>query len=166
MTVFDGGGAVVVWQLTRKRWEAAQIPVWPGLTEENIDSFEREHGFLLPAVMRHLHRHVDGMLPGVTDEAFLHFWPLSEVGPVPRLLSECRGIPDYGGIERSLPEATSYFVFADHSIWLKVYAVQLSIGPTVEGPVIWIAGGDRWQTHSASYAEFLRLYAEDPWQVV
>ncbi|MFO0808902.1 MAG: SMI1/KNR4 family protein [Gemmataceae bacterium] len=155
-----------MWQPIRKRWQAAGIAPRPGAAAADIDAFERRHGVRLPAEVREFYAHVDGMPPGAWDEDLLSFWPLAEVGPVPALLSGCRGIPDYGGIERSLPDAGSYFVFADHSIWVHVYAVRLSADPSAPCPVVWIAGGSTWAEMAMSFGEFLRRYADDPRQVL
>jgi hypothetical protein len=155
-----------VWQAIRKRWQAAGIAPRPGATASDIDAFERRHGVCLPVEVREFYAHLDGVPPGAWDEALLRFWPLAEVGPVPVLLSGCRGIPDYGGIERSLPEAASYSVFADPSIWVHVYAVRLSADPSAPRPVVWIAGGDTWEVLAPSFGEFLRRYAEGPQQVL
>ena len=155
-----------MWQSIRKRWQAAGITARPGAAASDIDAFERRHGVRLPVEAREFYAHLDGMPPGAWDEELLSFWPLAEAGPVPVLLSGCRGIPDYGGIERSLPDAASYFVFADYSIWVHVYAVRLSADPTAPCPVVWIAGGGTWEVLALSFGEFLRLYAEEPWQVL
>lgn len=154
-----------VWQAIERRWQLAGIDARPGAAAADLDAFERCHGVRLPAAMREFYAHLGGMLVGAWDEALLTFWPLTEVGPVPALLSGYRGIPDYGGIEAALPDAGSYFAFADHSIWLSVYAVRLSADPDSPCPVVWISG-DLWRAKSPSSGEFLRLYAEDPWRVV
>ena len=91
---------------------------------------------------------------------------MSQVGPVPEKLAGCRGIPDYGGIVSALPEADSYFVFADHSIWVHVYAIRLSADPDSRTPVVWIADGRTWAPLAASFGEFLERYAADPWSVL
>ena len=100
------------------------------------------------------------------DEHLIAFWPLAEVGPVPVLLAGCRGIPDYGGIEAALPDAGAYYLFADHSIWLTVYAVRLTPDAADPAPVVCIQGGADWREVAPSFGEFLRRYSEDPWSVV
>jgi hypothetical protein len=155
-----------VWQAVRKQWRAAGIDPRPGAAAADLDAFERRHGVRLPSDVRAFYAEADGMPPGAWDKELLSFWPLAEVGPVPVLLAGCRGIPDYGGIEASLPDAASYFVFADHSIWVHVYAVRLSPDPMAACPVVWIAGGDRWEVQAGSFGEFLRRYAEEPQRVL
>ncbi|HEY3838826.1 MAG TPA: SMI1/KNR4 family protein [Bryobacteraceae bacterium] len=154
-----------MWQSVRERWQAAGVTARPGAAAADINAFERRNGVCLPADVRAFYAEADGMPSGTWDEELLSFWPLAEVGSVPALLAGCRGIPDYGGIEASLPEAGSYFVFADHSIWIHVYAVRLSPDPLAACPIVWIAG-DRWEVQAGSFGEFLRRYAEQPQQVL
>jgi hypothetical protein len=146
----------------RDRWVSSGVVVRPGLPTEQISAFEHRYGVLLPEELRQFYGLMDGMGDGETDEELISFWPLSEVGSVPEKLSDFRGIPDYGGIEASLPDASSYFVFADHSIWVHVYAVRLGPDPAGSGPVVWIGGKDCWEQITASFAEFLRRYEESP----
>ncbi|MCS6851673.1 MAG: SMI1/KNR4 family protein [Gemmataceae bacterium] len=155
-----------VWESVRAWWQAAGVTPRPGAAAADLDAFERRHGVRLPPEVRAFYAEADGMPSGAWHEELLSFWPLAEVGPVPLLLAGCRGVPDYGGIEASSPDAASYFVFADHSIWLHVYAVRLSPDPSVARPVVWIAGGDRWEVLAGSFGEFLWRYAEEPQQVL
>ena len=150
-----------MWESIRRRWESADISVLPRAVEAELEVFERRYHVRLPSAMRSFYGDVGGMASGAWDEELIRFWPLSDVGPVPELLSRCRGIPDYGGIEQSLPGAGSYFVFADYSIWLHVYAVWLSAELLGPSPVVWIAGGDTWEHLAVSFGEFLQRYAED-----
>ena len=61
-----------------------------------------------------------------------------------------------------MPDAAKTFVFADHMIGSIYYAVKLSADPAAPAPVLWISSGQDWGTHSPSFAEFLRLYVEEP----
>jgi len=155
-----------VWQSVRERWQSAGVTPRPGAATPDIDAFERHHGVRLPTEVRAFYAEMDGMPSGAWDEDLLSVWPLAEVASVPALLSGFRGIPDYGGIERALPDAASYFVFADHSIWVHVYAVRLSADPSTACSVVWIAGGDIWEVIAPSFGDFLRRYAQEPRQVL
>src|SRR5438477_381125 len=94
--------------------------------------------------MREYFSHFDGMPHGMFDNEMFCFYPLAEVLPVPTvLLSNQHRKLDLAGIERSLPNVASYFVFADYSIQCNLYAVRLSAEPSVTSPVIWIGVGDR-----------------------
>jgi hypothetical protein len=155
-----------VWQAVRQHWQTAGVDARPGVAPADLDAFERQNGIRLPDEIRAFYAEADGMPPGAWDEDLFSFWPLANVGPVPGLLAGCRGIPDYGGIERALPDAASHFVFADYSIWVHVYAVRLSPDPLAATPVVCIAGGDYWEVLTSSFGEFVRLYAEGPRQTL
>ena len=156
-----------MWESIQRHWHRAGINPNPGAPARAIDDFERCYGVCVPAEVREFYAHSDGMPSGTWDEELLSFYPLAEVYPVPVVLpTGHRGLPDYNGIERSLPDAASYFVFADYSMRSHVYAVRLSVDRFAACPVLWIAGGDKWEVQAASFGEFLRLYAEDPGQVL
>ncbi len=156
-----------MWELIQRHWERAGVSPNPGAPARAFDDFERDYGVRVPAEVREFYAHADGMPSGASDGELLSFYPLAGVYPVPVVLpTGHRGLPDYNGIEHALPDAASYFVFADYSMRCHVYAVRLSADPAAACPVVWIAGGDKWEVQAASFGEFLRLYAEDPGQVL
>jgi hypothetical protein len=158
-----------VLETVRERWLSLGISVRRGLSEEALADFEGRHHLRLHEELRDFYRLMDGMEEDSWDEGFNRFWPLSEVRPVPTALSHRRGIPNYGGIESSLPDASSFFVFADHSIWLNVYAVQITPGMSaVRGacPVVAIAGGDCWHEVAPSFGDFMRMYEESSHKIM
>jgi hypothetical protein len=97
-------------EVIRRNWQSLDISIRAGLSDKEIADFERRYGVRLPDGLRRFYEYMDGMEYGAADEEFISFWPLSEVGTVPEKLSGFRGVPDYGGIESSLPDASSYFV--------------------------------------------------------
>jgi hypothetical protein len=153
-------------ELIRQRWQALGVPIRDGLSPDALRDFERCYHVRLPADLQRFYRFMDGMEYGSTDEALYCFWPLSHVAPVPEKLAGFRGIPDYSGIESTLPEAASYFVFADHSTWVHVYAIRLSSDAAAPAQVVWIADGQTWAPLAASFEKFLERYATDPWSVL
>jgi hypothetical protein len=146
----------------RRLWQQAETTIRPGATEEAIAEFERLHGNRLPRAARDFYQLMDGMEFGSTDEELIYFWPLAEIGSVPEVLADFRGVPDYGGIESNLPDAESQFVFADWSIWCCVYAIRLSSDPEAAHPVLRIESGSRWSELAGSFEEFLGRYATSP----
>jgi hypothetical protein len=149
----------------KSRWASFGISIPPGLDDGQLRAFESRHRVQLPEAMRSFYRLMDGMPAGCMDEAAIAIWPLSQVASVPEKLTSFRGIPDYGCIEDTLLDASSWFAFADHSVWLQVYAIQLSATEARESPIISICGTE-WQTAASSFKEWLRRYASDPWSVV
>jgi hypothetical protein len=145
----------------RRRWEALGIPVRPGLSEGALRAFEVRYYVDLPAAVSSFYQYMDGMTEGYADDQLICFWPLAAVAPIPVKLAQAHGIPDFGGIRESLPEAASYFVFADHSIWLHLYAVRLSKDAMAPAPVVWIASGNHWELLAPSFSDFVARYAND-----
>src|SRR5437016_6187410 len=96
-------------QVINQRWLDPGV----GLRDAAIAAFERRYRVRLPAALRSFYQLMDGMSPGCWDDELNSFWPLSEVGPVPEKVAGFRGTPDYGDIEQALPEAASWFAFAD-----------------------------------------------------
>lgn len=144
----------------RTHWQSLGVSIEEGLSEKEILEFENRNGIRMPDEMRNFYRLMDGMNQGEADDDWISFWPLSQVSTIPEKLSHFRGIPDYGEIEAILPEAAKYFVFADHSIWLHVYAVKLSkLSETSE--VVWICG-KHFKPIAASFGDFLNQYASSP----
>lgn len=155
-----------MWESIRERWHAEGVVPSPGAASSVIDAFEQRHGVRLPAEVRAFYSEMDGFPVDRWDDAFVRFLPLAEVDTVPVLLSNFRGSPDYGGIEHSLPDAASWFVFLEHSIWLNVCAVRLTTDLAAACPVVWIGGGDSWNIQAESFGEFLRRYAEEPYDAL
>ena len=131
-----------------------------GASDDEIAVFESRCGISLPATVSQFYRRFNGIAG--CDDNYIAFWPIHEIGSVPEKLSDCRGIPDYGGIENSLPGSESYFVFADHSIWCHVYAVCLNSDPCAPTPVLWIGNGTTWDKLADGFEEFIDLYIENP----
>ena len=131
-----------------------------GASDDEIAVFESRCGISLPATVSQFYRRFNGIAG--CDDNYIAFWPIHEIGSVPEKLSDCRGIPDYGGIENSLPDSESYFVFADHSIWCHVYAVRLNSDPSAPTPVMWIGSGTAWDKLADGFEEFIDLYIANP----
>jgi len=146
----------------RSRWQALGVPVRTGLSPEMLGAFERRYSIRLPEDVRRFYTYMDGMEYGSTDGELNCFWPLANVGSVPEKLAGFRGVPDYGGIESVLPDADSYFVFADHSVWLHVYAMRLTADPSELAPVVWIGDGRTWAPVAPSFWAFLEWYSANP----
>src|SRR5262245_47170382 len=125
------------------------------VTQDKVIAFEKRHGVRIPEFIKFFYLDTDVSQYG---KDLISFWPFSEIAPVPDTLSTFRGSPDYGDIEFSLPGASSYFVFADWSIWCHVYAFQLTKDQNQLAPVVWIGNGKTWRTISTSFESFLQSY--------
>lgn len=141
-------------------WKSQGVqPNPPGASAE-IDEFATRHGLSLPEEFRAFYEYCDGSYG--MDEALNTFWPLSEIDTVPATLSDFCGIPDYSAISRHLPNAHNYFVFADHSIWVCVYAIRLTEDSNAANPVIVINDGRSYDTVADSFTAFWNKYLAMP----
>lgn len=141
-------------------WADEGVELRPGVSPDAICSFEREHGILLPEDVRRFYRTFNGTI-GI-DESLNAFWPLEEIDSVPTKLANFSGVPDYSKIETALADAQSFFVFADHSIWVHVFAMQMRFSNRNSTPVLWIANGITFATIAESFEHFWDLYLTDP----
>jgi cell wall assembly regulator SMI1 len=102
----------------RAHWLAQGIDAPPGATEDRMKESETRFGVTLPWDLREYFLSVDGMgEPFQWDDDLFNFRPRGEVEPT-------------GEISVSLKDGRSYFVFADHSIWLPAYAIRLTQSAT------------------------------------
>lgn len=130
-----------------------------------IDLFEAPFRVALPADVRSFYLRFNAHLVLEMDEMdsdLNSFWPIEEVDRVPSKIEGFAGIPDYSGISASLPDANSYFAFADHSIWVMVYAMRLTSDRSSPARVIYIADGNTYATIADSFAAFWESYLENP----
>ena len=88
-------------------------------------------------------------------------WRCDKFHAKQRLERFSAAIPDYSGIAAVLPDSASYYAFADHSIWVNVFAMKLSDKLDNPAPVIGICGA-YWFPVAGSFEEFVGLYANDP----
>ena len=134
-------------------WLAQGIELPPGVTEDPLRSFETRFGVTLPADLREYFLHVDGMgEPFKWDTDLFNFRPLSEVESI-------------GDRQIVLEDKSSYFVIADHSIWLPAFAIRLTPSGTGPHPVIAIEsdenGGYGQSIVAHSFSEFAERYLTD-----
>jgi hypothetical protein len=141
-------------------WNSMGVASLPGNDECVIDDFARRHGVSLPDDFRSFYTFCDGI--DGTDEELNAFWPLAEIDTVPTKLSDFSGAPDYSRITTNLPNAGNYFVFADHSIWVCVYAIMLTGDADGPNPVIWIGDGASFDTIANSFTDFWLRYIDLP----
>ena len=137
---------------TLKRfWLRQGIKLNAGASEAELAAFEREYNVRLPKDLRDYFATVngfDGSEHWMTDENVITFLSLDEVKPLNEYWS-----PD-------VPDADSYFVFADYSISAHVYAIRLLNG-SVNGNTVVVAYDGKPVEIAGSFAEFAERYLED-----
>jgi len=142
----------------KRFWTERNIRISGQASEAEISAFETRHNVRMPATVKSFYREINGV---EFDRDMLTFWPLSQVASVPVKVPSFQGIPNYRGIDISLPEAGSYYAFADWSIWSHVYALRLTRDIDQSAPVIWIGNGQTWRVLFESFDAFLTGYLRD-----
>lgn len=143
-----------------EHWRSVGVSPLPPSSDFHVDDFANLHRIHIPKDFRDFYSFCNGIEN--TDDGLNAFWPLAEIDTVPAKLSDFSGAPDYSEINTSLPNANNYFVFADHSIWVCVYAIMLTVDPNAPTPVIWIGNGRTFDTIAKSFTDFWLRYLDLP----
>jgi hypothetical protein len=145
----------------RGYWMQKGIKIRPGVSLQQIESFESRYLVRLPPDLRRYFDTVDGMEEGETDTDMFSFLPLKAVRAIPEELAHFGGIPDYREIIRSLADPHRWFVIVDYLITSAVYAIRLSAVPE-NTPVLWIGSGKHHRIVAPSFSGFLEAYLANP----
>ena len=141
-------------------WKMERVSPDVQATAKAIDEFQSRFNLTLPADVRAFYERFNGLLD--MDADLNKFWPIEELDTVPNKVEPYASIPDFSGISARLPDAANYFAFADHSIWVFVYAFRLTGDLAESGPVVWIADGNTHDTIAESFAGFWQAYLDNP----
>jgi hypothetical protein len=141
-------------------YEALGAAPRPGVAPEELAAFESSHELHLPRPVSEFYLALDGLGAEVPEFGFhaLQLWPLAELTRVSDRVAEFRGVPDYGPIVNTLPDADQYIAFGDGAVWSHVLAFRIS---SEGGPVVWICGA-AYAEVAASFVEFWERYLIDP----
>ena len=144
----------------REHYEALGAGPRLGCAPGALSAFESAHSLSLPRAFADFYLSIDGLDEEVPDFGAhaLQLWPLAEVSRVSERVAEYRGVPDYGPIVTTLPDADQYIAFGDGMCWSHVLAARLSDGA---GPVLWICGGSYVRV-AQTFDEFWARYLENP----
>ena len=137
-------------------WHLADVRPKNAATGDAIATFEERFSRTLPRDLRTIYERFNGLHD--TDADLNRFWPIDEIDTVPSVIDPYAGTSDFSGIAQRLPLANEYFAFADHSIWVYVYAVRLTDDEPTSGPVVWIADGDTFDIVSDTFSGFWDRY--------
>lgn len=156
-----GSEAAALLDRLRGHWMQKGIKTRPGVSPQQIESFESRYLVRLPLDLRGYYATVDGMEEGETDPDMFSFLPLKAVKSVSEELAQFGGIPDYRQITRSLADPHRWFVIVDYLIGSAVYATRLSANGEA-APVLWIGDSEHQRVVSPSFSEFLEVYLANP----
>lgn len=136
---------------TKRHWNAAGLTLRPGVSDADVNEFQRRYDARLPASLKEYFQTVDGMGANESDDHLFRFWPLSEVRPVAEFENEDPVV--YSG----------FFAFADWSLWAYAYAIRLV---EQEPPIVVIVAPAGPIPVAGSFEEFLTMYVQDPESVI
>ncbi|HEY9228089.1 MAG TPA: SMI1/KNR4 family protein [Gemmatimonadaceae bacterium] len=141
-------------------YEALGADPRPGVAPEELIAFESANRLTLPASVREFYLSLDGLDGEVPEFGFyaLQLWPLAKLTRVSVGVTAFRGVPDYGPIIDTLPDADEYVAFGDGAIWSHVLAFRLC---RRAGPVLWICGGS-YAEIASDFDDFWRRYLQNP----
>lgn len=143
-------------RLLIESWSSPNEPgrVRPGLFPAEIDGWEARNGVRLPDDVRTYLLAVNGMYPGDTDYAGIHFWGIDRIESVTGYYAERNGGRVHPATEKS-------FVLCDCGRGSFRFAVRIE--PESDTPDSVIAWGEGTPTLvSWSFDAFLRDYIQDP----
>jgi hypothetical protein len=139
-------------------WRHRGVRLRAGVPSADLAAFEARHQLSLPFAVASFYREANGTTEG--DEELFEVWPLEDVGTVRQVVAPHRGTPDYGRICDTLPDADSYFAFADCMIWSQVFAVRMRPKESTT-QVVWISGA-AWAVVAPTFEAFWEQYLVDP----
>ena len=131
-------------------WLHQGIKLRRGATEEEFAAFELKYNIRLPADLREYLATIDGFDGSehwMTDNEVITFLGLDEMKPVSEYWS------------RDVADANNYFVFADYSLAVHVYAIRLSSNSSDSNDVVVLY--DRPVKLARSFSEFVIGYLEN-----
>jgi hypothetical protein len=140
----------------RAHWKTFGLTTGSRLSPPDIEAFQSLHSVLLPLDLREYFLELNGLAHGWQNEQDpngFSFWQLSRVAPVSSLKAQHPHLPP-------VPEADSYFVFADYLQWSWAYAIRLTGDASAQNPVI-IVGKEPLVIVATSFSDFVDLYIAD-----
>jgi len=147
-----------------KHWNLTDVTPDARATGNAIAAFENQFALTLPPDVRAFYERFSGLLD--MDDDLNRFWPIDELNTVPAIVEPYSGLPNYSGIANRLPEAERYFAFADHSIWVHIYALHLADPPDSDTSIVWIADGNTFDIISDTFVGFWELYLTSPERIL
>jgi hypothetical protein len=131
----------------KKYWQLQGIALNAGVSETDLASFERKYKISLPQDFRDYLLTVNGFDSEhwTTDENVIAFLSLNEMQPLSEWWSA------------EIADSDSYFVFADHSMSVHVYAIHLSSGLADRNLVVVVYDNEPVNVAS-SFSEFVEGY--------
>lgn len=134
----------------QQRWLGQGIKLRPGASEDQVVAFEKMHNVIIPADMRQYLTTSDGFDGAehwMTDDDLITFLALDEIQPLNEYWNP------------KTPGGSSYFVFADYSLSVHVYAIKLVRDSSEPNDVV-VVGDIRPQKIANCFSDFAQAYLD------
>ncbi|OCX52868.1 hypothetical protein BEL04_00620 [Mucilaginibacter sp. PPCGB 2223] len=128
-------------------------------TEADIAAFEQRTGLLIPEDLRAYFKTLNGNNNN-WDKYLVEFYSLNQFLSVYDEVGDFCGVPDFTNIVNTLPDHEYYYVFANYSIHVFVYAIRLSKIRTNVNE-IYIICGDKYKLVANSFDEYIGKYVNE-----
>ncbi|HSU15164.1 TonB family protein [Longimicrobium sp.] len=131
-------------------WADQDVVAGAPASPDDIAAWEARYGVPMPGELREWFTTLNGMEDGngLDNEMMLSFYPLSLF---------CR-LPEDAPTFADAPDATEYFVFANHLAWSHGYAVRLTGEASHSAPVFVVYAPDLVMEVAPSFRAFLERY--------
>jgi hypothetical protein len=135
----------LVIQEVKQRWESQRLKFGNKISDEELQRFEIENNVVLPKDFREYLIELNGMIDCSSDDDFMSFHSLDKI----RLC-------DFTDHKYQVL-SKNFYIFADFSINLFLYAIELS--PIVSATNnVCLIGGDAPFLIAQSFTDFLKMY--------
>jgi hypothetical protein len=134
-------------------WLRQNTKLRRGASENELREFEQKYNVLLPDDLKDYFSTVDGFADWGCDENVITFLPLAEILPSSKTWT------------LEVPDADSYFAFADYSIKCHFYMIRLRNDLSL-GNSIFIAYDRKPEQIAGSFSEFVEGYLADDYAVL
>jgi len=138
----------------KHHWSRYEVAMEQAVSESELKAFERKNNAYLPEDLRDYFLSVNGMSPGVSDDAFIRFWMLNEI----KSISE--GAPEYAA-PKYIQAADSVFLFADYCIWSHAFGIRMSSKKKQQSNRVYVIGYLPAIPIANSFSEFVQIYLTD-----
>ncbi|HEX7295343.1 MAG TPA: SMI1/KNR4 family protein [Pyrinomonadaceae bacterium] len=139
----------------QQRWLSQGIKLRPGASEEELAAFETKHSVRLPEDMREYLTTIDGFDDSehwMSDDQLITFLALDEIQPLNKYWSP------------TVHVGSDYFVFADCSLSVHVYAIRLASDSAGATDVVVVYDPPR--KVADSFSDFVRAYLDGKTEVL
>lgn len=140
----------------KQLWDLENINSVINVNEENINSFTRTYGLIIPNDIREYFMEINGTNENY-DGRFFKFYPFSQFKSIDDHFNNWEGVPNYNAAKNVIRDSQNCFVFADYMCYTFSYAIRL-YPKEMKVNEIYIICGDEYKFIASSFSEFAELF--------